>query len=81
MNVSKNRTISGAICSELNLSEVKRNLPTMKSIKEMVELTGLPYTFFRNLCVQNRIVYIKTGKKYLINYERFIDYLNSGEQA
>ena len=81
MNVNKNRTISGAICSEINLSEVKRNLPTMKSIKEMVELTGLPYSFLRNLCVQNRIVHIKTGKKYLINYERFIDFLNSGEQA
>lgn len=56
-------------------------LPRMKTIKEMVELTGLPYTFFRGLCVQNKIVYIKTGKKYLINYDRFIDYLNSGEQS
>ena len=56
-------------------------LPQMKTIKEMVELTGLPYTFFRGLCVQNKIVYIKTGKKYLINYDRFVDYLNSGERS
>lgn len=58
-----------------------KSLPHMKTIKEMIELTGLPYTFFRGLCVQNKIVYIKTGKKYLINYDRFIDYLNSGEQS
>lgn len=56
-------------------------LPKMKTINEMVELTGLPYTFFRGLCVQNKIVYIKTGKKYLINYDRFIDYLNNGERS
>lgn len=56
-------------------------LPKMKTINEMVELTGLPYTFFRGLCVQNKIVYVKTGKKYLINYDRFVDYLNSGEQS
>lgn len=59
----------------------EKKLPVMKSIKDMVELTGLPYTFLRGLCIQNKIVYIKTGKKYLINYDRFIDYLNNGEQA
>lgn len=58
-----------------------KSLPRMMSIKEMVAVTGLPYTFLRGLCVQNKIVYIKTGKKYLINYDRFIDYLNNGERA
>lgn len=51
-------------------------LPTMKTIKEMVEITGLSYTFLRNLCMENKIIYIRTGKKYLINYDRFVDYLN-----
>lgn len=53
-----------------------RRLPTMKPIKEMVELTGLSYTYLRNLCIQNEIIHIRAGKKYLINYDRFIDYLN-----
>ena len=57
------------------------NLPRMKSIKEMVELTGLAYSHLRGLCVQNKIVFIKTGKKYLINYDRFIDYLNHGDPS
>ncbi|MDE6389491.1 MAG: DNA-binding protein [Lachnospiraceae bacterium] len=48
----------------------------MKSIKEMVELTGFSYMHLRNLCLENKIVHIRAGKKYLINYDRFCDYLN-----
>ncbi len=53
-----------------------QKLPVMKSIKEMVELTGLSYMHLRNLCLENKIVHIRAGKKYLINYDRFCDYLN-----
>lgn len=53
-----------------------KELPRMKTIKEMVGLTGLSYTMLRNLCLQNEIVHIRAGKKYLINYDRFVDYLN-----
>lgn len=60
---------------------VKQKLPVMKPIKEMSELTGLSYTLLRSLCIQNKIIFIKTGKKYLINYDKFIDFLNSGEPA
>lgn len=51
-------------------------IPIMKTIKEMVALTERPYSYFRNLCIQNEIVYTKAGKKYLINYEKYVDYLN-----
>lgn len=51
-------------------------IPRMKTLREMVELTGLSYCFLRNLCMRNEIVHIRTGTKYLINYDRFIDYLN-----
>ena len=53
-----------------------QKLPVMKTIKEMVELTGLSYMHLRNLCLENKIVHIRAGKKYLINYDRFCDYLN-----
>lgn len=53
-----------------------QKLPVMKTIKEMVELTGFSYMHLRNLCLENKIVYIRAGKKYLINYDRFCDYLN-----
>ncbi len=57
-----------------------QKLPVMKSIKEMVELTGFSYMHLRNLCLENKIVHVRAGKKYLINYDRFCDYLNGIEQ-
>lgn len=53
-----------------------QKLPVMKTIKEMVELTGFTYMHLRNLCLENKIVHVRAGKKYLINYDRFVDYLN-----
>lgn len=57
------------------------NLPRMKTIKEMAALTGLSYTSLRNLCLEKKIVHIRAGKKYLINYDRFVDYLNGVGRA
>lgn len=71
-----NKTVFEVIENEVSTDIEPRRLPIMKPIKEMVELTGLSYTYLRNLCIRNEIVHIRTGKKYLINYDRFIDYLN-----
>lgn len=53
-----------------------QKLPVMKPLKEMVELTGFSYRHLRNLCLENKIVHTRAGKKYFINYDRFCDYLN-----
>ena len=55
-------------------------VPTMKTIKEVIQETGLSYRHIVYLCHNDKIVYIKAGKKFLINYEKFIDYLNMGDQ-
>lgn len=55
------------------------NAPRMKSIKEVIELTGLSEHYIRNLCRQNKIVYKRSGTKILINYDRLLDYLNNME--
>lgn len=55
-------------------------VPTMKTIKEVMQETGLSYRHIVYLCHNDKIVYIKAGKKFLINYEKFIDYLNMGDQ-
>ena len=55
-------------------------IPTMITIKECADRTGLSYDFIRKLCLQDKIVYIKTGKKFLINLEKLVQYLN-GEEA
>lgn len=54
--------------------------PTMLTIKETAERTGLAIYYIRQLCLQGKIIYCKTGTKYLINYEKLIEYFNNGEK-
>ena len=52
-------------------------IPSMLTIKEVSLRTGLSQGFIRKLCINNEIVFVKSGKKYLINYNKFIDFLNA----
>ena len=54
-------------------------VPTMVSIKTASEKTGISYNRLRCLCLEGKIVYITAGRRYLINLERLIEYLNSGD--
>lgn len=51
-------------------------MPTMVTIKKAAELTGLSYNCLRNLCINEKIIYINAGTKYLINLEKLVEYLN-----
>lgn len=53
-----------------------KNIPQMVTIKRLAELTGLSEYCIRGLCKRNEITTVHTGTKILINYDRFIDYLN-----
>lgn len=53
-------------------------IPRMRTIKETAQETGLAYNYIRTLCLQNKIVYVKAGNKYLVNIDKLIEYLNSG---
>lgn len=61
--------------------EVTCTLPRMCTIKETAEITGLHEYHIRQLVKQNRIVYITSGRKTLVNLDKFIEYLNQGEVA
>lgn len=61
------------------MNERKIELPTMLSIQETVELTGFSDYAVRLLIKSNKVVYIKNGNKYLINYDSLVSYLNTGE--
>lgn len=73
-------------CGTFKLSKPKRTrprrvptengIPQMLTIRELAEHTGLSESHIRKLCKTNKIKYIRAGVKYLINYDRFIDYLN-----
>lgn len=54
-------------------------IPTMVTIRMAADQTGLSYDYIRKLCLAGKIVFVRSGSKYLINLEKFIDYLNNGE--
>lgn len=56
--------------------ENTNRMPRMCTLKECAEETGLNYEFLRKLCLQKKIVHIKSGSKYLVNMNKLIDYLN-----
>ena len=54
--------------------------PTLLSLNELTEKTGLPYQLLRKMIVEEKKVpYIRVGKKSLINYHVFLDTLNHME--
>lgn len=55
------------------------NIPLMKTINEVSEIVGLKKYHLRQLVLQNKVKFIKSGKKYLINLDSLIEYLNNGE--
>ena len=55
-------------------------MPTMLTIKETAQKSGVAEHYLRQLVAARKIVFVRAGKKYLINFEKFIDFLNHGEQ-
>ncbi len=51
-------------------------IPEMLTLSELSRRSGLSYDYLRNLCIQNKITHIRCGRKYLVNADRFIDFLN-----
>ena len=55
---------------------METTIPTMLTIKEASSRTGLSYDALRKLCLKGEIVHIRVGSKFLINFEKLVDYLN-----
>ena len=55
-------------------------VPKMIGIAEASKQTGLSYDFIRKLCLQDKIVYVRAGVKYLINLDKLLEFLNQGEK-
>lgn len=56
-------------------------LPRMLTMREAAKETGLSYNAVREMCLNDKIVYCKSGKKYYINVEKLVEYLNRGDGA
>lgn len=59
------------------MEERTEQIPRMRTIKEVSAETGISYDAIRKLCLKKKIQHIRCGSKYLINLDRFIDYLNN----
>jgi len=54
------------------------NIPQMKTIAQCAKITGLAEHYIRKLVWENKITYVTAGKKYLVNLDKFIEFLNNG---
>lgn len=55
-------------------------IPRMVPIQTVADECGFSYKTLWKMCKENQIVYIKAGNKYLINFDKFIEFLNTGVQ-
>ncbi len=62
------------------LETVDLKIPRMLKIDEAAAEFGLTRHFVRQLCLNDKIVYVKAGRKYLINAEKLAEYLNTGDK-
>ena len=53
--------------------------PIMLTIRETALKVNLPPYFIRQLTKQEKIKYVKAGKKFLINFQSLLNYLNTGD--
>lgn len=51
-------------------------VPRMLTIQQAADETGISYGCIRRWCMENRIIFVRSGKKYLVNMDKLKDYLN-----
>ena len=52
-------------------------VPHMENIKKTAEIFGLPEHFVRSKVASGEVVAVRAGKRFLVNVEKFAEYLNS----
>ncbi len=56
--------------------EIYRKIPRMETIKNTAKILGLTEGFVRHKVLAGEVVSVKAGNRYLVNIDKFIDYLN-----
>lgn len=52
-------------------------IPHMETIRATAKLFGLPEHFVRQKVLDGEVVAVKAGNKYLVNVDKFAEYLNT----
>lgn len=58
------------------MNEHRLTVPRMGTLREASELTGLSYGCLRQKALVGEIVAVRAGRKFLINLDKLVDYLN-----
>ena len=53
----------------------------MRTINQAAEWTGLSYSFIRRLCMENKIKFVRSGKKYYVNMTSLSEYCGVFEET
>lgn len=53
------------------------NIPHMETIKATAKLLNIPENFVRQKVLSGEVVAVMAGRKYLVNVDKFIEYLNT----
>jgi len=62
-----------------NVNQGNAQAPKMVSIRKAAEETGLTYVLIRDLCDTGCIAYLRSGRKYLVNFDSLLELLHNGE--
>lgn len=65
---------------EFNIIVSDVHIPRMVPIQTLSDEIGISYKTIWQWCKQNKIVYVKSGAKYLVNVDKFVEFLNTGEK-
>lgn len=58
---------------------VGRTVPRMETIKITAKICGVPEYLVRRKVLSGEVVAICSGRRYLVNVDKFLDYLNSNK--
>lgn len=64
---------------EFNFIVSDVRIPRMVPLQTLADESGISYKALWQMCKQNKIVHIKSGNKFLVNVDKFIEFLNTGE--
>ena len=59
------------------MQNMKIVIPTMENIKKTAEIFGLSEHFVRAKVSSGEVVAVRAGKRFLVNVEKFAEYLNT----
>ena len=54
-------------------------VPEMITLNEASKRTGLSYDWLRKMCLRGTLVHIKAGNRYLINWRKLCEYLDTAK--